>query len=79
MKKETIERIRKFTEDRDWDQFHDPSNLAKFVIEWGCDVRTCGNIDKYGTPPIGNTAVGKRSKYTHKKDDSYILKDAQSS
>ena len=32
MKKETIERIRKFTEDRDWDQFHAPENLAKSIV-----------------------------------------------
>ncbi|MDO4521416.1 MAG: nucleotide pyrophosphohydrolase, partial [Erysipelotrichaceae bacterium] len=25
----TIERIRKFTADRDWEQFHTPVNLAK--------------------------------------------------
>ena len=31
MKKETIDRIRKFTEDRDWDQFHSPANLAKSI------------------------------------------------
>lgn len=31
MKAETIERIRKFTEDRDWDQFHSPANLAKSI------------------------------------------------
>ena len=31
MKKETIERIRKFTADRDWDQFHTPANLAKSI------------------------------------------------
>ena len=31
MKKETIERIRKFTSDRDWDQFHTPSNLSKSI------------------------------------------------
>lgn len=31
MKKETIEKIRKFTEDRDWDQFHSPANLAKSI------------------------------------------------
>lgn len=31
MKKETIERIRKFTADRDWDQFHSPANLAKSI------------------------------------------------
>ena len=31
MKLETIERIRKFTTDRDWDQFHSPANLAKSI------------------------------------------------
>lgn len=31
MKKETKERIRKFSEDRDWDQFHSPANLAKSI------------------------------------------------
>ena len=33
MKKETIDRIRKFTtdRDRDWDQFHSPANLAKSI------------------------------------------------
>ncbi len=31
MQKKTIERIRKFTEDRDWDQFHSPANLAKSI------------------------------------------------
>ena len=36
MKKETIERIRKFTKDREWDQFHTPANLAKSIaIEAG--------------------------------------------
>ena len=36
MKQETIDRIRKFTEDRDWEQFHTPSNLAKSIsIEAG--------------------------------------------
>jgi len=33
---ETCERIAKFTEDRDWDQFHSPENLAKSIaIEAG--------------------------------------------
>ena len=32
MKPETINRIRKFTEDRDWDQFHSPANLAKSIV-----------------------------------------------
>ena len=31
MKRETIDRILKFTEDRDWDQFHTPANLAKSI------------------------------------------------
>ena len=31
MKKETIDRIRNFTIDRDWDQFHSPANLAKSI------------------------------------------------
>jgi len=31
-----IERIRKFNQDRDWDQFHTPENLAKSIcIEAG--------------------------------------------
>ena len=28
MKQETIDRIRKFTADRDWEQFHTPKNLS---------------------------------------------------
>lgn len=31
MKQETLDRIRKFTDDRDWDQFHTPANLAKSI------------------------------------------------
>ena len=31
MNDKTIERIRKFTEDRDWDKFHSPANLAKSI------------------------------------------------
>ena len=31
MKLETLARILKFTEDRDWDQFHTPANLAKSI------------------------------------------------
>lgn len=31
MKKETIERIRNFTTEREWDQFHSPANLAKSI------------------------------------------------
>ena len=31
MRKETLDRIRKFSEDRDWEQFHTPANLAKSI------------------------------------------------
>ena len=31
MTEQTILRIRKFTEDRDWDKFHSPVNLAKSI------------------------------------------------
>lgn len=36
LKEETLERIRKFTSDRDWEKYHTPENLAKSVsIEAG--------------------------------------------
>lgn len=31
MKKETLDRIIRFSADRDWDQFHSPANLAKSI------------------------------------------------
>ena len=31
MNQQTVDRIRKFTEDRDWHQFHTPGNLAKSI------------------------------------------------
>ena len=31
MRQETIDRIRKFSADRNWDQFHTPANLAKSI------------------------------------------------
>ena len=31
MNHETIERIHRFTEDRDWQKFHTPANLAKSI------------------------------------------------
>lgn len=31
MKAETIARIQRFTEDRNWEQFHSPANLAKSI------------------------------------------------
>ena len=31
MRQETIERVRRFVTDRDWEQFHTPANLAKSI------------------------------------------------
>ena len=31
MKQETADRIRRFTEERDWDKYHTPANLAKSI------------------------------------------------
>lgn len=41
MKKETIDRIRRFTEDRDWDQFHSPANLAKSIVIEAAELLEC--------------------------------------
>ena len=41
MKEKTIERIRKFTEDRDWDQFHSPANLAKSIVIEAAELLEC--------------------------------------
>ena len=41
MKPETVERIRKFTEDRDWDQFHSPANLAKSIVIEAAELLEC--------------------------------------
>lgn len=41
MTQETINRIRKFTEDRDWDQFHSPSNLAKSIVIEASELLEC--------------------------------------
>ena len=37
----TIQRIIKFTEDRDWDQFHTPSNLAKSIAIEAAELLEC--------------------------------------
>lgn len=41
MKTETIQRIRRFTEDRDWDQFHTPANLAKSISIEASELLEC--------------------------------------
>lgn len=46
MKEETIERIRKFTSDRDWDQFHSPANLAKSIAIESGELLECFQWDE---------------------------------
>lgn len=41
MKQDTINRIRKFSEDRDWDQFHSPANLAKSLVIEAAELLEC--------------------------------------
>lgn len=41
MKQETIDRIRKFSEDRDWDQFHTPANIAKSIVIEAAELLEC--------------------------------------
>ena len=46
MKKETIDRIRRFSEDRDWDQFHSPANLAKSISIEANELLECFQWDE---------------------------------
>ena len=41
MREETINRIRRFTENRDWDQFHSPANLAKSLVIEAAELLEC--------------------------------------
>lgn len=45
MTDETIQRIRKFTDDRDWDQFHSPANLAKSIVIESAELLECFQWD----------------------------------
>lgn len=45
MRQETLNRIRKFTEDRDWNQFHTPSNLAKSIVIEAAELLECFQWD----------------------------------
>ena len=46
MNQQTIDRIRKFTEDRDWDQFHSPANLAKSISIEASELLECFQWDE---------------------------------
>ena len=41
MEEKTLARIRKFTDDRDWDQFHSPANLAKSIVIEAAELLEC--------------------------------------
>lgn len=45
MNKDTINRIRKFSEDREWDQFHSPENLAKSIVIESAELLECFQWD----------------------------------
>ena len=45
MRKETIDRILRFTADRDWDQFHTPANLAKSISIEANELLECFQWD----------------------------------
>lgn len=49
MRQKIIDRIRKFSEDRDWDQFHSPANLAKSIVIEAAELLECfqWSDDKY--------------------------------
>ena len=46
MNKKTIDRIRQFTEDRDWDQYHSPANLAKSISIEANELLECFQWDE---------------------------------
>lgn len=49
MKQQTIDRIRRFSTDRDWDKYHTPSNLAKTIVIESTELLECfqWNDDKF--------------------------------
>lgn len=46
MKKETVQRIKEFTRERDWDQFHSPANLAKSISIEANELLECFQWDE---------------------------------
>ena len=46
MKSETVQRILKFSSDRDWDQFHTPANLAKSISIEANELLGCFQRDE---------------------------------
>lgn len=42
----TVDLVRKFSEDRDWDQFHSPANLAKSISIEAGELLECFQWDE---------------------------------
>ena len=53
MKPETVQRILKFSSDRDWDQFHTPANLAKSISIEANELLECFQWDEDHYPGGG--------------------------
>lgn len=45
MKQQTINRIRRFSCDRDWDKYHSPANLAKTIAIESSELLECFQWD----------------------------------
>ena len=45
MKQQTIDRIRRFSSDRDWDKYHSPANLAKTIAIESSELLECFQWD----------------------------------
>jgi dCTP diphosphatase len=61
-----VERIRKFNKDRDWDQFHDPKNLALSLQLEASEV-----LELFQWTQDNNLQKGKESKIADELADVY--------
>ena len=84
MKKETIKRIRDFTTDREWDQFHSPANLAKSISIEANELLECFQWDEENYNFEVNLFPFEQSKGHYKNiykivsdDKIYVLKMAK--
>ncbi len=48
MREDTVERIRRFTADRQWERYHTPENLAKSIAIEAAELLECFQWDPSG-------------------------------